>query len=74
LLTSYDTEGHIILALLPDEVTEKYDDKVVVRSNKTTKKGDELYVRNCTRMERLSISILWSKAESITDYLRDYSI
>jgi hypothetical protein len=57
--------------LLPDEVTEEQDDEVVVGPDEAAEKGDELCGRDSTRMERVNISILWSRAGSIVDYLRD---
>lgn len=54
----YDLESQCVFAVLPDEVTEKDDEEVVIRADEATEEADELNGGRGTMMESMSMSIL----------------
>lgn len=54
----YYLKGEGIFAVLPDEVTEKDDEEVIVRADEAAEEANELNGGRATMMESMSMSIL----------------
>ena len=56
----YDFEGERILSVLPDEVTEQYDEEVVIGTDEAAEQTKELNRPWVTTMASNVISMRWS--------------
>ena len=59
-MQSYNFESKGVLAILPHEVTEQYNDEVVISADEAAEKADKLDKVKSTTMASITISIRWS--------------
>lgn len=60
----YDFQGQQVASLLPHEIAEENDSKVIVGSDEAAPEPHELDYPRITRILRLSMSTLWTSAGS----------
>ena len=61
----YNFECESVRSVLEDEVAEEDDDEVIVGANEATEETDKLDSAEGTTMASMTISSLWTSAESI---------